>query len=95
MHGQKRTINIPQEISTHSKTFGIFLLEDSNGSRVRNIAEYHRGHPEKMNIDILEEWVDGKGKQPVTWATLVDVLRDTGLTSLANEIAAEKCLARK
>ena len=90
-YGQKRKINIPQEISTHSRVFGILLLEDSNGVRIRAIRECCRDDPVKMNMDILEEWVEGRGKQPVTWDTLVEVLRDTGLTNLASEIAAVKC----
>ena len=62
----------------------MLLLEDS----VCNIANYCRDHPEKMNWDILEEWINSKGKQPMTWVTLVDILQDTGLTNLANEITA-------
>jgi len=31
-----------------------------------------------------------KGKHPVTWTTLTETLRDTGLNELAGEIAAVK-----
>ena len=41
-------------------------------------------------IHIMEEWVCGKGKQPVTWKTLTQVLRDIELTTVAEEIEAIK-----
>ena len=45
---------------------------------------------EKVNMTILEEWIAGKGKHPVTWTTLTETLRDTALNELAGEIAAVK-----
>ena len=35
---------------------------------------------------VREVWISGIGKKPVTWQTLVDVLRDIQLNSLAYEI---------
>ena len=39
---------------------------------------------------LIEEWVAGKGKQPVTWRTLTQVLCDIELSTLAGEIEAIK-----
>ena len=44
----------------------------------------------EINIEIIEEWVAGKGKHPVTWKTLTQVLRDIELSTLAGEIEAIK-----
>ena len=41
---------------------------------------------EKATINILKEWIAGKGKHPVTWKTLTEVLHDSGLSELAGEI---------
>ena len=41
--------------------------------------------------EILQEWLTRRGKQPVTWATLVEVLYDIELSALAREIEAVKC----
>ena len=73
-------------------TFGILLLdvEDPNGMRIRNMERKHMKNPEQINMEVLQEWLKGAGKQPVTWDTLIDVLRDTKLTRLASEIAAVK-----
>ena len=70
--------------------FGLLLLEDHNGARIRALAYKHNNDASKINIDIIEEWVSGKGKHPVTWKTLTEVLRDIELTTLAEEIEAVK-----
>ena len=47
---------------------------------------------EQINQEILEQWITGKGEEPVTWATLVEVLQDVELTELASDIADVKLL---
>ena len=68
----------------------MFLLDDPNGTRVNNIERKHREDAERINTDILREWATGRGKKPVTWETLTDVLRDIELSALASEIEAVK-----
>ena len=86
-----RVMNIPVEISTKYVQFGTFLLDDRNGSRIKIMARKHHYDAEEINTEILQEWLTGKGKQPVTWATLVEVLHDIELSALAGEIEAVKC----
>ena len=90
----KRVLNIPVEIATKYVQFGTFLLDDRNGSRVKIMARKHHYDAEQINIEILQEWLIGRGKQPVTWATLVEVLRDIKFATLANDIEAVKCPSR-
>ena len=45
---------------------------------------------EQINQEILEQWIAGKGEEPVTWGTLVEVLQDVELTELASDIADVK-----
>ena len=85
--GRERTINIPQEIGTNYYYFGLHLLDDPNGTRVRNIERDYR-EIERINTEILREWVTGRGKKPVTWETLTEVLCDIELGALASEIEA-------
>ena len=72
----ERKVNIPVEIGTKYVRFGTLLLEDANGAKVSNMEHKYQRDPEQINTEILREWLNGKGKQPVTWATLSDVLRD-------------------
>ena len=91
----KRVVNIPVEIATKYVEFGTFLLDDRNGSRVKIMARKHHYDAERINTEILQEWLTGRGKQPVTWATLVEVLYDIELSTLAGEIEAVKCPVSK
>ena len=86
-----RVVSIPVEIATKYVQFGTFLLDDRNGSRVEITARKHHYDAEQINIDIFQEWLTGRGKQPVTWATLVEVLRDIELSTLAGDISTSKC----
>ena len=83
-------VNVPVEIATKYVSFGTFLLDDKTGSRVKIMARKHHYDAEEINIEILQEWLTEKGKQPVTWATLVEVLHDIELSALADEIEAVK-----
>jgi len=50
----------------------------------------HRGNAERINDEILQEWISGKGKMLVNWKTLIEVLQDVELSILASEIEAVK-----
>ena len=89
-HGRKGTINILQQISTKYTEFGIFLLEDSNGVRVRNLELKHLKNADEINTEIVQEWIAGRGKKPVTWGTFIEVLHDMNLATVADEIKAIK-----
>ena len=64
---------------------GILLLQDDTGSVVDAIVdEYQDG--ERITLKIFQLWINGAGQQPVSWATLVQVLHDVNLNELAKEI---------
>lgn len=84
--GQAGLINIPQEIGVKFTEFGVFLLGDKRGSRVASLALEHGNNARRINTSILREWLEGKGRLPVTWRTLVDVLCDVELNDLASDI---------
>lgn len=85
------TPGIPQTIGTKYKKFGIILLNDSDGRTVDTISTNEKGDAEDINIEILKRWVQGAGRQPATWRTLVQVLKLSGLRALAKEIEDIKC----
>lgn len=88
-----RVINIPEEIATKYYQFGTLLLDDRYGSRVESITHKHHRDPENINTEILREWLNGRGKHPVTWVTLVEVLQDIKLYTLARNIEDVMCQA--
>ena len=88
---KERRINIPQEVGTLYSDFGLFLLDDHNRQRIKSIAHKYMNDAEEINKEVLDQWITGRGKHPVTWKTLTQVLYDIGLCTLAREIAAVKC----
>ena len=80
------TLNIPQQISTKYKQFGVILLEDGEGAFVDSSAHKNFNNPEEINIDILTQWLRGKGRKPVTWRTMMNTLEEIGLKTLAEDI---------
>ena len=84
-------VSIPVEVATKYVQFGTFLLDDRNGSRVKIMAHKHSNDAERINTEILKEWLTGRGKQPVNWTTLVEVLCDIELSTLAGDISTSKC----
>ena len=78
-------LQVPENVGANYITFGIFLLNDKTGSRVDSFQKECRGDANEVMLKILREWIQGKGL-PVTWESLVQALRDTKLTSLADQI---------
>ena len=83
----KKQANIPVEIGTKYIEFGTLILQDTSGAKVKNLEHKYQRDAERINTEIFREWLNGEGKQPVTWATLIEVLHDIELSSLAKDIS--------
>lgn len=79
-------INIAQEIGNDYYQFGILLLNDDVGAITTTTASEYQRNAKEINQDIMRKWLQGKGKRPVTWSTLIDVLRNIQLSELAKTI---------
>ena len=79
MHAQDEKLDIIQEIGDSTK-FGVLLLQDKWGTALQGISD------KKRNYEILQRWIQGGGRTPVTWKTLVDVLKEAELNRLASNI---------
>ena len=73
------TLDITQEIGDSTK-FATLLLDDKRGNILQGIDDKNR------NYEILHRWIQGRGRTPVTWETLVEVLKEAGLKQLASDI---------
>ena len=82
-------INILEQIGTHYRELGILLLDDTTGAVTKAIIEQYNYDATKIIFEIFEKWIQGKGKLPVEWTTLTEVLNDIGLSELANKIKAK------
>ena len=70
-----KKVNVAIEVGVRYSYFGTFLLNDANGSIVQALEIEHHRNAERINMAILQRWLQGMGVKPVTWSTLVDVLR--------------------
>ena len=82
--------NVVEEIGTKYRTLGTLLLKDRTGAIVDAIELKHHYTAESISFDILKRWIQGKGMRPVAWKTLVGVLRDIKMRTLADDIEAAK-----
>ena len=85
LRGKRGKLNIAREVGSEFTEFGILLLNDRKGERVKEIAEKHDSDYDR-NMETLRQWINGNGIKPITWATLVDVLEDLDLVTLAEDI---------
>ena len=86
-------LKVPQQVGSNYSKFGIFLLNDQMGNRMKAIEQNCHWQAEPIVQNILQEWLEGKGL-PVTWESLVLTLRDIDLSVLANQIQASKLPTR-
>ena len=72
-------LNITVQVGVKYDKFGAFLLEDTNAAIVEALEVEHTKNAERINMAILKKWLQGKGVKPVTWSTLVSVLKNIGM----------------
>ena len=80
------TVNIAKRIGADYNLLGAFLLQDDDGTVTDAIANEYHHNAFKVNYEILKQWIQGKGRQPVQWSTLIDVLKEIELSELAKKI---------
>ena len=81
-----RKINILTKIGVHYNVFGPFLLNDDDGSVTDALKESCMRDSHAINQEISKQWLQGKGKWPVTWATFLSVLKKMDMKDLAFKI---------
>ena len=78
-------VNLAEKIPDYWD-FGVLLLDDHSGDQIAAIEKEQGKSTLDINRQIMRLWVQGKGRQPVTWNTLVTVLQDIKLVALAKDI---------
>ena len=76
-------LNIIELIAKEVDDLGIFLLRYEMTDMIKT---QFNNDLVKTTKEVLHQWIQGKGKHPVTWNTFVHVLRKIGLSVVADEI---------
>ena len=71
-------------IHDYSK-IGLLLLEDTFGMSMKDITRRNNNDIHYINKEICQQWLSGKGKQPVSWRTFIATISKTH-TQLANDL---------
>ena len=84
--GEDGSIRIPDRIGDNYYDFGIFLLDDKNGSKIKALRGMYQSNYNHIIRDIFTTWLEGSGTKPITWGTFIQVLKNVGLVPLAEEV---------
>ena len=79
------TIDIAERIGTYYDKFGTLLLDD-HYNLVQIIYRDNMKEIVATNVNILTKWLAGKGKHPVTWRTLIEVMEAVKENELAHQV---------
>ena len=84
-HGKK--VEIIKHLAWKWKDVGVLLDFDAQGNTLSRIsADEGRAGVESCCQAMLQLWLQGSGVQPVSWATLLQVLEDCECGTLAAEV---------
>ena len=84
--GGNGRLNIIQRTANHYAELAMHLLDDRNGDITAGLEEQFQRNPVKIVTAVYMNWISGTGRKPISWRTLIGVLRDIGLISLAEEL---------
>ena len=84
--GKHGRFDVMERIGVNYPELGMFLLQDHDLSKVSSLELTWQRASLPICRDIMRDWLQGKGKLPVTYATLLHCLRDADLHSLAKDI---------
>ena len=79
-------INIPWEIGCKYQNFGAQFLQEHTSAHIDDLEHQYQRNGENVNRHILQEWLEGGGRKPTTWATLAMVLHDIEMGELAAKL---------
>ena len=88
LEGGNRKVHIIERIGVDYHNIGTELLNDIHGTIIPTIEKEKLGNIQEIVREIFIKWRKGMGRQPVTWQTLVDVLREVRLHNLADDIVS-------
>lgn len=82
------SVRIIDTIGAQYQELGTYLLNDKYGQKLNKIKDAHKD-AKVVCHEIFREWLAGKGKEMLTWKTLVYALGEhSQLKSLADDIVS-------
>lgn len=85
-------VEVIKSLAADWKSFGVHLDFDGDGTTLNLIEAGHRNHPIACCMEMFQRWLQGSGRQPVTWGVLVELLEDFEHRHLARKIKEAQSL---
>lgn len=82
-----RMVRVVEVISPDWKKLALAL--QFHGGVIRAVEQNQHFQVEAACVTILQRWLDGESRHPVTWETLIDCLEEIGHSTLASELRRE------
>ena len=77
---------IAEKIGSKYLEVGTFLLDDVDGSKMADLMDETKRDPYWISYNIFMKYVNGEGREPVTWEYFAQILRHCHLIELAEQI---------
>ena len=79
-------VNIIDQVAPHWRDFATNLDFDPSGNTMQIIDQRNRGDPNACCREMMQMWLQGRGRQPATLKLLVDILEECNLIVLAEQV---------
>ena len=79
-------MNIITEVGMKYEMLGTLLLNNTHGVILPTIQSEKHMNATEITTEIMRRWLNGKGRQPVTWQTLIECLDSVGLSHIVSTI---------
>jgi hypothetical protein len=76
-------VNIIREVARSWEKFALYLMMERN---MIDIWKRNADDVEDAARKLFGHWLDGNGRKPISWKTLVQALRDNDLSIIATEV---------
>jgi hypothetical protein len=81
-------IRIISRLAPCWRDLGYIMNFDPTGAEIESIEQKYRGDPKDCCRAMFQHWLNGNGKRPCSWGTLIELLEDCDQQALLEEIQA-------
>ena len=81
-----KKIQIIKRVAPSWRNLGILLDFDSSGTQLDIFDKKHHSDPESCCQAMFQCWLNGNGRGPHTWRTLIELIKDCDMEVLADEV---------
>ena len=78
-------VNIIKEVAPSWENFSLSLEMDKNMINIWRRV-YVQGQVEDAARELFNHWLNGNGRQPISWKTLIQALHETDLPIIATKV---------